>query len=206
MKGFLFKRRLILVVLVLTGVLLVACGDEATPTATGLTGPSGQITPANTIAPGSSTTYEPPKSANDQVRIGSLAPDFNLNNLNNQVIKLSQFRGKPVLMNFWATWCPPCEAELPMLEQTYQANSDKLVILGVNMREDADTVAGRVDKAGLKYPIVLDGNGDVTNRYQVRVFPTSLFIDKNGIVQRIILGPLTEDTVKSALERVYSIK
>jgi thiol-disulfide isomerase/thioredoxin len=191
--------------LALTGLLLTACGD-ATPTATGLTGPSGQITPANTIAPGSDTTYEPPKPASEQVRIGSLAPDFTLNTLDNRAVKLSQFRGKPVLINFWATWCPPCEAELPMLQQTYQANQDKLVILGVNMREDADTVAGRVDKAGLKYPVVLDGNGDVTNRYQVRVFPTSLFIDKNGIVQRIILGPLTEDTIRSALERVYSIK
>ncbi|OJV92443.1 MAG: hypothetical protein BGO39_31470 [Chloroflexi bacterium 54-19] len=205
MKGIIFKRSLVLVIMALTGLLLVACGD-ATPTPTGLIAPSGQITPANTIAPGSSTTYEPPRSASEQVRIGSLAPDFTLNTLDNQVVKLSQYRGKPVLINFWATWCPPCEAELPMLEQTYQANQDKLVILGVNMREDAGTVAGRVDKAGLKYPVVLDGNGDVTNRYQVRVFPTSLFIDKNGIVQRIILGPLTEDTIRSALDRVYSIK
>lgn len=201
MKGNFYKRSLILAVLALSGFLLAACGD-ATPTATG---PSGQITPAITIAPGSDSTYEPPRPASEQIRIGSLAPDFTLNTPNNRTIKLSQFRGKPVLINFWATWCPPCEAELPLLEQTYQANQNKLVILGVNMREDADTVSARVEKAGLKYPVVLDSNGDVTNRYQVRVFPTSLFVDKNGIIQRITLGPLSGDTIKSALERVYSI-
>lgn len=182
-------------------LMLAACGD-ATATPTGLAGPSGQITPASTSAPGDTT---PTNTTQSQVRIGSLAPDFTLNTPDNQSVKLSSFRGKPVLLNFWATWCPPCEAELPLLEQTYQANKAKLVVLGVNMREDADTVAVRMDRAGLKYPVVLDGNNTVTDRYGVRVFPTSLFVDKNGVVQRIALGPLTPDIIRSALERVYSI-
>ena len=200
MKGNFYKSSLILAALTLAALVLAACGDT-TPTTT-----SGQITPANTVAPGTVTPYDSPRPASEQVRIGNPAPDFTLNTLDNQPIKLSQFRGKPVLINFWATWCQPCEAELPLLEQTYQANQDKLVIIGVNMREDAGTVAARVDKVGLQYPVALDSSGDVTNRYQVRAFPTSLFVDKNGIVQRITLGALTEDTIRSALERVYSIK
>ena len=205
MRGTVFNKTLITAVLVLAGFILAACG-EATPTGTGLVAPSGQITPANTIAPDINTPNDAPRPPSEQIRIGNVAPDFSLNTPDDRTIKLSQFRGKPVLINFWATWCVPCTTELPLLAQTYQANQDKLVILGVNMKEDAGTVEARVKSVGITYPVVLDNTSDVTNRYQVRGFPTSLFVDKNGVIQRITVGPLTEDTIRSSLERVYSIK
>ncbi len=205
MKGTTFYKIISAVVLVLAGVVLAACG-EATPTVTGLAAPSGQVTPANTIAPAVNTPYDPPRPESEQIKIGAVAPDFSLNTPDNQTIKLSQFRGKPVLINFWATWCAPCITELPLLVQTYQANQGKLVILGINMKEDAGTVEARVKSVGITYPVGLDNTGEVTNRYQVRGYPTSLFVDKNGVIQRITVGPLSEDTIRSSLERVYSIK
>lgn len=205
MKGITLYKIFIIVVLVLAGLVLAACG-ETTPTGTGLVAPSGQITPASTVAPDINTPTDAPRPASEQIRIGNVAPDFSLKTLDNQTIKLSQFRGKPVLINFWATWCVPCTTELPLLVQTYQANQDKLVILGVNIKEDAATVEARVKSVGITYPVGLDNSGDVTDRYQVRGYPTSLFVDKNGVIQRITVGPLTEDTIRSSLERVYSIK
>ncbi len=211
MKGNRLQKSLFLIVLALAGLVLAACGQPETVTpagsSAGLVGASGQITPANTIAPGATATpNDAPRPANERVIIGAVAPDFSLTTPDNQTVKLSQFRGKPVLINFWATWCEPCRVELPLLVQTYQANQERLVILGINMKEDAGTVAAKVKEVGIKYPVVLDNNSDVTNRYQVRGYPTSLFVDKNGVIQRITVGQLTEDSLKASLERVYSIK
>jgi thiol-disulfide isomerase/thioredoxin len=205
-KGNSFKKGLILAGLLLAGLSLTACGQATPPTPTasseGLAAPSGRITPAKTIAPGGTPT---PARGGERVVIGSPAPDFSLTSLDNQTVKLSQFRGTPVLINFWATWCPPCKEELPLLVKTHQANQDRLVILGVDMAEEAGVVRDKVREVGITYPVLLDSQNEVTNRYQVRGYPTSLFVDKNGIVQRITVGQLTEDTIKSALDRVYSI-
>ncbi len=209
MKGILFKKCLMLAGLILAGLILTGCGQVTPPTPTaesnGLVAPSGQITPAKTIAPGEAAASNKPAKPGERVVIGSPAPDFSLTTLDNQTVKLSQFRGTPVLINFWATWCPPCKEELPLLVKTHQANQDRLVILGVDMAEEAGVVRDKVREVGITYPVLLDSQNEVTNRYQVRGYPTSLFVDKNGIVQRITVGQLTEDTIKSALDRVYSI-
>lgn len=209
------KKVLSLVMLGLAAFWLTACGQaepvKSTPAGSsqGLVAPSGKITPAATIAPVEAVipVNSPPPPPNQRIAIGNTAPDFSLTTLDNETVKLSQFRGKPVLINFWATWCPPCREELPLLVKTHQANKDRLVILGVDMdkAEDTGIVRDRVREVGIEYLTLLDPKNEVTNRYQVRAYPTTLFLDKNGVIQRITVGQLTEDTLKAALERIYSI-
>ncbi|MDB5078848.1 MAG: thiol:disulfide interchange protein [Chloroflexi bacterium] len=209
------KKVLSLVMLGLAAFWLTACGQaepvKSTPVGSsqGLVAPSGKITPAATIAPVEAVipVNSPPPPPNQRIAIGNTAPDFSLTTLDNETVKLSQFRGKPVLINFWATWCPPCREELPLLVKTHQANIDRLVILGVDMdkAEDTGIVRDRVREVGIEYLTLLDPKNEVTNRYQVRAYPTTLFLDKNGVIQRITVGQLTEDTLKAALERIYSI-
>jgi thiol-disulfide isomerase/thioredoxin len=123
------------------------------------------------------------------VRVGAPAPDFALSNLEGKTVRLSDFKGKPVIINFWATWCPPCRFEMPALEAIYQKYKDKgLVVLGVNTGERVRDggLAGRVGayarQLGLTFPIVLDLTDSVANLYRLRAYPTTYFVDASGKV------------------------
>lgn len=121
--------------------------------------------------------------------IGAPAPDFVLTDLHGQKVALSQFRGKVVLVNFWATWCPPCREEMPSMEQFYRRFQEQgLVLLAVNIEEDGDATVPRfLQGKGYSFPILLDTAAEVQNRYQVFRFPETFVIDRNGnIVARVI--------------------
>ena len=121
--------------------------------------------------------------------IGKLAPDFELANLDGQSISLSAFRGKPVLLNFWASWCGPCRLEMPFIQQIYEEWSDKgLVVLTVNLQEDPDRVKEFVESLDLSFPVLLATNQEVPLAYNIRGIPATFFIDKNGIIQDIKIG------------------
>jgi thiol-disulfide isomerase/thioredoxin len=135
---------------------------------------------------------------------GHPAPDFELKNLAGKSIRLSDFKGKPVILNFWATWCGPCRAEFPELQQVAIENGDNLVIIGVN-HTSADTpalVPDFVEEFGITFPIVLDETGDVVKTYQVLGLPTSVFIDRNGIIQELFTGPVTKTYIESKLSEL----
>jgi cytochrome c biogenesis protein CcmG/thiol:disulfide interchange protein DsbE len=126
----------------------------------------------------------------------SIAPDFELPDLDGQTVRLSDLRGRPVLVNFWASWCPSCRAELPALESAYQTYGDQVAFLAVDVKEPADTVADFVSSFGLSLPIVLDSQGAVSDQlYQIRGIPTSLFIAPDGVVSARHVGPLTEKDI-----------
>jgi peroxiredoxin len=126
-------------------------------------------------------------------REGELAPDFTLTTPTGEVVKLSDLRGKPVLLNFWATWCGPCKVEMPLFNHVYEKNSERgLVVLGVNVQESATLVAPFQQEFGLKFPVVLDEKGQVATLYRVRALPTSMFIGPDGMLEVAHRGAIVQ--------------
>ncbi len=138
----------------------------------------------------------PAQGSGEGYNVGNLAPDFQLRNLDGQAVSLRQFRGRPVLLNFWATWCPPCRAEMPLLQQVYEnkALSDKgLVILGVDLGENAATVDAFMKSNGLSFMVLLDAEQIVAQHYNVGAIPTTFFIDKDGIIKDVRIGAFASE-------------
>ncbi len=132
-------------------------------------------------------------------RPGFVAPDFTLETLDGEAITLSDLRGKGVVINFWAGWCLPCRTEMPALERTWNAlGDDGLVILAVNLQESPNRVGAFVEQFGLTFPILLDRDGSVFEQYQVQLYPTTFFINREGVIQDVIFGgPMAETLIAS---------
>jgi len=139
-------------------------------------------------------------------REGFLAPDFTLENLDGESITLSDLRGSVVVVNLWASWCPPCRAEMPALQQVYENNRDRgLEILAVNTTyQDQETEARAfVEEMGLTFPVLLERTGEVSRAYQLRAMPSTFFIDREGVIRKVILGgPMSEATLQTAVEEL----
>ena len=136
---------------------------------------------------------------------GFLAPDFELTTLNGEMVSLSDLRGKVVLVNFWASWCPPCRSEMPAMERIYtEYGPNEFVILAVNnSRQDRPAEAERfVAEKNLTFPILLDTDGQVSALYQVHSLPTSFFIDREGIVSEIVIGGMSEALLRTRVENL----
>jgi len=144
-----------------------------------------------------------PASQSPAPVIGYPAPDFVLTTLDGEEFRLSAQRGTPVVLNFWATWCPPCRAELPELRSVSERYAGQLAVVGVNQAESAATVAKSSPELGLTFPIPLDLQGDVSQVYGVRSLPTTFFIDRNGVIRQIQNGPLTEATLAQLLRTIF---
>jgi thiol-disulfide isomerase/thioredoxin len=109
------------------------------------------------------------------------APDFSLRDLAGKPLRLKDFRGKVVFLNFFATWCDPCRLEMPAMERLHRANKDKgLVVLAVDIRESVRTVRGFIQELQLSFPTVLDGDGSVAYMYAVRPVPATYLIGRDG--------------------------
>jgi peroxiredoxin len=136
----------------------------------------------------------------------SRAPDFALQGLDGETVSLASLRGKVVLLNFWATWCPPCKAEMPDLDalhREYGAAHD-FVVVGVNVEEKPETVKPFVEKNGLSFPIVLDRDSRVTTQlFGVRPLPTTLIIDREGYIRDAWNGQIASEAVLARLNRVW---
>ena len=136
--------------------------------------------------------------------IGKLAPDFELSNLDGQVVSLSDFRGKPVFLNFWATWCGPCRFEMPFIQKMYEGlSSEGLVVLAVNLQENPATVKEFVQTFGFTFPVLLATSREVPLAYNIRGIPSTFFIDKNGIIQDIKIGAFASEVeIASRLNKI----
>lgn len=133
---------------------------------------------------------------------GNHAPDFQLATLDGKVIKLSNQKGKKVLLNFWASWCPPCKAEMPDMEKFYQNNHQNVKILAVNLttaEKNRNNVTKFVKDYGLTFPILLDEKGKIGDMYQAFTIPTTYVIDSNGIIQKKIIGPLNQEMMEKLI-------
>lgn len=155
---------------------------------------------------------EPPSSAGVTTSIGrtpnvgDVAPDFTLKNPKGEKISLSDFKGQPVLINFWATWCGPCRIEMPIIEDMYQKYQDEgFVVLAVDVEESITVVRSFVDSMGLTFPILLDYRGEIANgRYRIRAFPTSYFVGRDGKVTAAHRGMMTEQIMQRYMDQVLA--
>ncbi len=136
---------------------------------------------------------------------GRYPPDFALNTLDGKPLKLSDLRGKPVWINFWASWCPPCRAEMPEMKQRYARFKDKgLVIVGVDLAESADTVKQFVTGNGYDWTFVLDTDNAVGQQYFVSGIPTHLFVGKDGIIKAVQTGGIPGQMMDRYLDMIMS--
>jgi thiol-disulfide isomerase/thioredoxin len=126
--------------------------------------------------------------------------------MNGETVTLSELRRSVVVVNLWASWCPPCRAEMPALQQVYERNRDRgLEILAVNTTyqdSEAEAVAF-VDEVGISFPILLDRTGAMARAYQLRAMPSTFFINREGVILKVILGgPMSEATLQTAVEEL----
>lgn len=135
--------------------------------------------------------------------MGHPAPDFVLTTLDGKSVHLSALRGQPLILNFWATWCPPCRGELPQLQAASERYAGQVRVIGVDQIEPAGIVSATVRELGLTYPIPLDGAGMASQKYGVRSLPTTFFIDRQGIIREIQIGGLTGATLADMLRSIY---
>ncbi|MCS7248574.1 MAG: TlpA family protein disulfide reductase [Anaerolineales bacterium] len=138
---------------------------------------------------------------------GFLAPDFTLESTTGESFTLSALRGKPVILNFWASWCPPCRAEMPALQAVHEQYGAELVLLGINAStQDRLPNAYRlIAEMRLTFPILLDISGTTITAYRVFSLPTTFFIDRQGIIREVVVGgPLSEASLRVRLERLIA--
>ena len=140
-------------------------------------------------------------SAQEGLSIGAAAPEFQLKTLTGDTVKLSDFRGKKVMLNFWATWCPPCKAEMPDMEQFSKQLGDDTVILAVNIDPQLD-VKGFVNENKITFPILLDTDDKVNEAYQILSIPTTYFINSKGIIQNKYTGAMKVDIMKKYTDQL----
>jgi len=137
---------------------------------------------------------------------GFLAPNFTLNTPDGNSITLSHLRGKTVLVNIWATWCPPCRAEMPVIQMMYGKYKDQeFVVLGINAtnQDNQLDIMPFVREYGLTFPILLDETGDASRAYQLRSLPSSFFIGRDGVIKDVVIGgPMSEKLLKSRIEEI----
>ncbi|HXF91593.1 MAG TPA: redoxin domain-containing protein [Nitrospiraceae bacterium] len=138
--------------------------------------------------------------------VGTPAADFSLTDLNGHTHSLSQYRGKVVLVNFWATWCKPCTTEMPAMQATYDRLRDKgFVVLAVNELEDEAKVRDHIRAYGHTFPVLLDRDNHVANQFGVFGLPVSVFIDEFGVVREYLKGGLlTEQKIHEVVSRIQA--
>lgn len=162
----------------------------------------------STAAPGATETAEIGTVVSRIApEIGAQAPDFALRDLEGNEVRLSDYRGKTVLLTFWATWCGPCRLEMPTFEDRYQElKDDGFTVLGLNYDEPVEDVSAFRDELGLSFPLLLDPGGSVQRLYRIRGYPSSIFVDDQGVVRIVHIGLITEGQLRDYLvELGYSL-
>jgi peroxiredoxin len=143
------------------------------------------------------------KDERGQIQAGDKAPDFVLTDMEGKKHKLSEYEGQGVFLNFWGTWCKPCEKEMPYMNNQYKQFEDQGVqVLAVNVSESEFLVNRFVSKHNLEFPIVIDKNGEVLNAYGVDPLPTTFLINPDGEVVKVITGTMTEEDIKEHMESI----
>lgn len=131
---------------------------------------------------------------------GQPAPDFSLPSLAGETVSLDDYAGQVVLVNLWATWCPPCRAEMPTLNAFYETHQGQgFVVLAVNSQEDARTVEDFIVDNQFSFPVLLDSRNELLTRYQVRGLPTTFIIDRQGNIHYIHTGEITRQQLEAVV-------
>ncbi|MCM3113099.1 peroxiredoxin family protein [Lederbergia lenta] len=141
---------------------------------------------------------------------GNEPPDFELETMDGQAVKLSDYKGKKVILNFWATWCPPCKAEMPHMQNYYNTNAseENVEIIAVNLTNAEkglnknEKISNFIKEYGLTFPIPLDEEGEIGNKYQTLTIPTTYMIDTNGLIHKKIVGPMDEEMIGKLVQEM----
>lgn len=144
----------------------------------------------------------PAENAQSAPTVGAEAPDFDLPTPDGGRLRLRDLRGKAVLVNFWATWCSPCRAEMPTMQAVYDQYTDQgFTIVGINMREPASVLPPFLRELGISFPVAID-DGTTAQAYQVINIPASFFIDPDGIIRARYLGPMSRSVMDASLDAI----
>ena len=144
----------------------------------------------------------PDEGIREAPELGAIAPGFILQNTDGTEVSLQDHRGKVVLINFWATWCPPCRQEMPGIQAKFQEHQGDLVVLAIDNDEPVSLVKDFQDQLGLTFDILLDPSARVNVQYLIRSYPTSMFVDENGIIQIVHIGLMTEGQLDNYLAQM----
>jgi len=181
------KKRVLLVVLPALALVMAGCSSGAV---------SDGATPTDGSVPGYGT------------QVGDMAVDFQFLDMDGGPTSLSELRGSPVVVNFWASWCGPCAFEMPHLQGIYDDyTADGLKVLAVNIGEDEEAVARFMVAGGYSMPVLLDSGGEVARQYSIISLPTTLFIDKDGIIQGKKIGAfIYREQLETELARIMPVQ
>lgn len=137
------------------------------------------------------------------LQVGDNAPDFALIDMNGEKHQLSDYKGQGVFLNFWGTWCKPCEREFPLMDKHYQDYKDQgLQILAVNIGESNFAVQKYVDRKGLTFPVLIDNNKSVMETYNINPLPTTMLVNPEGKIEKIITGEMSDEAIKNNMEQI----
>jgi thiol-disulfide isomerase/thioredoxin len=134
--------------------------------------------------------------------VGASAPEFELQTLTGSRLRLSDMKGKVVLLNFWATWCAPCQQEMPLLQSRASRYPADLVLLGIDFNENPSVVQDFVTNLNITFPILLDPGSKVQDLYRVRGYPTTLILDGQGIIRVVQIGELSGTMLDNYLKKL----
>jgi len=194
-----FKRTIsvtIISMLLIGAVLLTGCQNMTDDTNTNA---------ATEAIEGTTDTAADTAIIYNDLQVGDKAPDFDFELLNDETVKLSDYQGKVILLNFWATWCGPCVSEMPDIQKISDTYPDEVVVLAINCSESRDTVNSFIEKNGYTFYVGLDENQEIAKKYPTDGIPYSVIIDGDGIITSIHLGSdhdmfsVFEEDIKSAL-------
>ncbi len=137
------------------------------------------------------------------LQVGDKAPNFALVDMEGEKHQLSDYKGQGVFLNFWGTWCKPCEREFPLIDKQYQEFKDQgLQILAVNVGESDFALQKFIDRKGLTFPVLIDNNKSVLDAYNINPLPTTLLINQEGKIEKIITGEMSEEAIKNNMEMI----
>jgi thiol-disulfide isomerase/thioredoxin len=157
-------------------------------------------------APANSNELAAP-AAPQGIRRGADAPDISVTTVTGELVRLSDFKGRPVMINFWASWCGPCTAEMKNIEAVYQDYKDEqqFVVLAVNQGESEDTVKGYAELWKLNFRLLMDKSDEAGRRYRIQALPTTIFVDHEGKIYEVEYGgPMSEEFIRERVEALIA--
>jgi peroxiredoxin len=189
-----------------TGDFISSPTADSSVSPTPVSDPSPSISSASpTFKVQASPTAQNTKNVQEGIKPGTKAIDFTLTSLDGKKVSLSDFRGKNVYLNFFATWCPPCKRELPDMEKLYKEYKDKgLELLVVDLGEKQSTVKSFMESNNYSFNVLLDTDNEVAQTYNISSIPVSYFIDKDGIITELKVGALEEDEMRKYIDQLFN--
>ncbi|MBM7623959.1 TlpA family protein disulfide reductase [Sporohalobacter salinus] len=136
-------------------------------------------------------------------KVNFRAPDFTLTDLNGNKVKLSDFRGQVVFLNFWASWCPPCKEEMPYIQEIYDERGNNVKVLAINVRESPSKVKQFIKKKDYEFTVLTDENGKVSSNYLIRGIPKTLIINENGIIKAQNTGSMNKTKMNNLIKQAF---